>query len=375
MFNKPSWSNFGNALANTAEDVLDASALAAVGPIFIRKNGQKFQLTKDNLQDVLDDGTIVDMRKTPRDQRRQLLQRQRANNGYVVTMDGNIVPANATISVGNINDLLDASWKKVPHTWSPVELANEQQVFTSKSGIKFNAADWFSRGNRTKVTNTQYLPKDVDIFNKHVTNEYLNLADDLVKEGKLVQKNGSWVGEFNGTFKSVDPVEYTIANSKAFKDAKLHWDGENFFSGMPEETISILRGNGGLESPNWSTNSPRVYGHYATSVNPGRHPGVGINMVTESRFPLREPAVRGTNPTSLNWYGGNPVGTFTNDGEVTVFKSYLDKLSGGTGTTRVIPQQGRVKSFLGNNGDFNMEDLDIFSYNGNNTNLDENYLT
>ena len=90
-----------------------------------------------------------------------------------------------------------------------------------------------------------------------------------------------------------------------------------------------------------------------------------------------KPLVRSTHPSANDWYGGGHMGDFVQpDKGTTVFENYWDDFSQQQiNKTKVIPRNKRVKSLKGNNGDFNMDDPDIFAYINNNNNDKSSFWT
>lgn len=248
------------------------------------------------------------------------------------------------------------------------------KTYRSKKGVEFNIFDWFDMGNRNRASQ-KLTNKDVDTFISHVQNEYLDLADKLIEDGKLANRGGAWFGEVTNPHTgetlviNVDPMEYVVANSKAFKKSGLSWYGRQV-TGVGPHHIDDLADNGILKS--WTSNSNYVGNAYSTKSprTGGNYPtrGTFFNVVAdESNMPLGE-----VNPNMNNkiWDGS---GAAESPNALDVYRNYIDKLteslfpgSGHIDETRVYPKNTKVKALRGNNGDFDMSIPFIFSYNTNN---------
>lgn len=223
-------------------------------------------------------------------------------------------------------------------------------------GIKLSSVEWLAdngRGINKAIKATDY---DIARYRSHIP-EYIDLAKSLQKSGDLVRKEGRWYGKFGDQLKPVNPRDYIVSKSKAFQKAGLYWDGETFRSGMSNSQMDKLRHNGGKDVENWTNNNPQ-----STSTYGDLQPDL-VTTPGETK-----PLVRNPHPTANNWYGGGHMGDFVQpDKGTTIFENYWDDFSQQhINKTKVIPRNRQVKSLKGNNGDFNMDDPDIFAYINNN---------
>lgn len=223
-------------------------------------------------------------------------------------------------------------------------------------GIRLSSMEWLAGNGRLSNTAIKASDYDVARYRSHIP-EYIDLAKSLQKSGDLIRKEGKWYGKFGNQLKPVNPRDYIVSRSKAFKKAELYWDGETFRSGMSNSQMDKLRHNGGKDVENWINNN---------SLSTSKYGNLQPDLVTTPGEV--EPLVRGITPTSNNWYGGNPIGNFVQpDKGTTIFEDYWDNFSRQhINKTKVIPRNKQVKSLKGNNGDFNMDDPDIFAYINNN---------
>ena len=208
---------------------------------------------------------------------------------------------------------------------------------------------------------------DANIYKSHVE-EYGQLMDELVKSGQLQKISNKWFGDFNGEMRRIDPFDYVRSHSKAFKNSGLYYDGERFISGMGVDDLDKLRQNGGIGYEQWSSNSNDVssyYTRYSAGGNKRPQPGVQVDLVGTKAPTVEYPT--GQEPNANNFKNGQSVRAFTTGvpGVVDLMQ-YLDNLSKGFGNLRVFGTGTQVKNFRFNNGDFDMNNLDIFSYNNQN---------
>ena len=232
-------------------------------------------------------------------------------------------------------------------------------------GIKLSSMEWLADNGR--MANKAIKASDYDIarYRSHIP-EYIDLAKSLQKSGDLVQKEKHWYGKFGDQLKPVNPRDYIVSKSNAFKKAGLYWDGETFRSGMSNSQMYKLRRNGGIGAENWTNNNP---------LSTGRYGDLQPDLVTTPGEV--KPLVRSAHPSANNWYGGGHMGDFVQpDKGTTVFENYWDDFSQQQiNKTKVIPRNKKVKSLKGNNGDFNMDDPDIFAYINNNNNDKSSFWT
>lgn len=232
-------------------------------------------------------------------------------------------------------------------------------------GIKLSSVEWLADNGRMKNKATKATDYDIARYRSHIP-EYIDLARSLQKSGDLIQKEGHWYGKFGDQLRPVNPRDYIVSKSVAFKKAGLYWDGETFRSGMSDSQMHKLRHNGGIGAENWTNNNLQ-----STSAYGVQQPDL---VTTPGEV---KPLVRSAHPSANNWYGGGTIGQFIQpDKGTTVFENYFDNFSGQQiNKTKVIPRNKKVKSLQGNNGDFNMDDPDIFAYINNNNNDKSNSWT
>ena len=135
---------------------------------------------------------------------------------------------------------------------------------------------------------------------------------------------------------------------------------------MSNSQMYKLRRNGGIGAENWTNNNP---------LSTGKYGDLQPDLVTTPGEV--KPLVRSAHPSANDWYGGGHMGDFVQpDKGTTVFENYWDNFSRQQiNKTKVIPRNKKVKSLKGNNGDFNMDDPDIFAYINNNNNDKSGFWT
>lgn len=219
----------------------------------------------------------------------------------------------------------------------------------NKYGIDFSHENWFTGrpqlGSNAPGAITQL---DIDIFNSHIP-EYAKLVESLQKSGQLYKKNGKWFGKFEDGDFPVNPEEYIVSHSNAFKD-NWKWDGRNYLSGMTSEQYNKLLNNGGLGAENWGTTNGSYAGKIAGETVGGRVIGslVGRNNYEENILssPLK-------NPTSSNYFGaGKSVNNGVSSNGITTIPIIND---GKQSSWKVFGEDVQVKSLRSNNGDFSLK--------------------
>ena len=104
------------------------------------------------------------------------------------------------VNPGEVNQLLLEQEHRLAVTRKNKALNDKKnKTLTSKSGVKFNAGRRF-QGIPFYKENAQ-LEKHIDVWLKHVEDEYLGLADDLVARGDLIKEGKKWRGRFGNKFK------------------------------------------------------------------------------------------------------------------------------------------------------------------------------
>lgn len=222
---------------------------------------------------------------------------------------------------------------------------------------EFNPRLWFQGRDWMNGTPGAVTKEDVNIWNSHLP-EYLRLAKKLTASKKLYQNNrGKWVGKFTDGEMEVVPEEYIVANSKAFKDAGLYYDGQKWISGMSQKQFNELLNNGGINVEKWaSNNSGAKSGGNSVSAAYGEKQ---VNMVGKGNNEKLIQSPSGAQAS--NFYGGNSIGAFIDPSyDATHFTVYYDNLSKGYGETKVFSPHTQIKVLRGNNGDFNMNKFNPF---------------
>lgn len=247
------------------------------------------------------------------------------------------------------------------------------KVFVSKHGLEFKAIDRFQGAPFDETV----LPRStVDKWIGHVKDEYLDLADDLIDRGKLVKEKNTWYGKFEKDgkeiLKKVNPVDYVMAQSKAFKTAGLSYSGTSYYSGMTFDKYQKFVKNGGTEAPDgiWMSSTPSIGTYYATYTSAGEKssiPGKQVRLVGPK---IKDSVVHigGSGSTSINFEDGRDVMTLTKERPYSfhVFDRYIDPLvpSAGKIKTIVYPRGTQMKDFQFNSGDFDMTNLSPYAKKG-----------
>lgn len=243
------------------------------------------------------------------------------------------------------------------------------KVLTSNSGVKFDPGMRF-QGIPFFKENDQ-LEKHLDTWIRHVEDEYLDLADELVNKRELIKGEGNkWLGKFGDKFKPVNPVDYVMSQSKAFKNAKLQFSGTPYYSGMTSQPYEQFVKNGGTGAPMgiWTTSTRPVAEYYAQYSQSGIKSD-GVGHVIDIVGPNIDQVVKipGRSSNYFDEFGRN-VGAVARDNPnaLNIFSGYIDDLvpKAGPIKTVVYPTGTQVKSLRFNNGDFAMVNSFPFSKKG-----------
>lgn len=244
----------------------------------------------------------------------------------------------------------------------------QNKSLTSKSGVEFNAGLRF-QGIPFQKDRAQ-LGKHMDTWLKHVEDEYLDLADDLVARGDLIKEGKQWRGRFGKKFKAVDPVDYVMSQSKAFKTAGLQFSGTTYRLGMTVRPYNQFVKNGGTGAPMgiWTTSNPRVSEYYSQYSQSGVKSD-GVGHVIDIVGPRINHVERLTGASSSSFdVLGRTVAEVAKDNPnaLHIFSKYTDDLisSAGPIKTVVYPTGTQVKSLKFNNGDFSMPAFSPFRQKG-----------
>ena len=228
-----------------------------------------------------------------------------------------------------------------------------------KLGFKdFDPRLWFQGRDWMINTPGAVTKQDIDIWKSHLP-EYLDLAKKMLKDKSLYfdTSNKKWIGKFINGEMEVIPEEYIVANSKAFKNSGLYYDGQKWISGMSQEQFNELLRNGGLGHENWASNNEgiKIGGHSVSATYGPRQ----INMVGKGNNEKFVQSLPGAH--SNNFKGGLPIGYFVDHSyDATHFTKYFDDLSKGYGQTKVYSPKTQIKAFRGNNGDFDMRNMNPY---------------
>lgn len=249
-----------------------------------------------------------------------------------------------------------------------------------KSGVEdfpdWNAKEWFN--GKDSPRRSIPTPQDIADFNNHVKTEYLDLTKQLIKSGDLVKKGNMWYGKIDGEYYQFQqPQEYVVSRSKNFE---ANWQDidPRYRSGVQHSRVSQLEKDN--TAATYLNNNPPVYGHYAAWTPQGeKGNGVIIRYAAQKGTFDNIPIIHAPQgATSNNFHGDRPIQQVFNEeveGPAAIFSNYKDI---GSGThvdkTLILRSNVKVKSIRGNNGNFD-PNKGLFSYNSNNKNTDNRFLT
>lgn len=270
---------------------------------------------------------------------------------------------------GEVNQLVNnAAQKKIRTQKAKAFRDKRDKTLVSKSGVEFNAGSRFQGIPFFK--DQDQLGKHMDIWLRHVEDEYLDLADELVNKGDLVKKGNQWMGRFGDKFKSVDPVDYVMSQSEAFRTAGLQFSGTPYYSGMTSHPYNQFIQNGGTEAPIgiWTTSTRPVAEYYSQYSQSGRKSD-GVGHVIDIVGPRVDQVERLTGSTSGSFdVFGRTIADVAKDNPkaLHIFSEYVDDLvpSAKQIKTVVYPTGTQVKSLHFNNGDFAMSAFSPFHKKG-----------
>ena len=234
--------------------------------------------------------------------------------------------------------------------------------------MEFNAGSRFQGIPFYKDRNQ--LEQHMNVWLKHVEEEYLDLADDLVARGDLIKDGKKWKGKFGSIYKKVDPVDYVMAHSKAFQTAGLQFSGTTYRSGMTLRPYNQFIKNGGTGAPMgiWTTSSPDVSEYYSRYSQSGvKSDGAGhvIDIVGPKIDQVQR--LTGSSASSFDEFGRTVAEVAKdNPNNLHIFSEYIDDLVPNAGPikTVVYPAGTQVKSLKFNNGDFSMPAFSPFHKKG-----------
>ncbi|MBO5633109.1 MAG: hypothetical protein J5965_28960 [Aeriscardovia sp.] len=103
---------------------------------------------------------------------------------------------------------------------------------------------------------------DLDIYHSHIP-EYEKIFEDLINSKQLYQSNGRWYGKFSDGTKKVEPDEYIVAHSKAFKNNGWQYDGTNNQRAMTNDEYKSILKDGGIGRLKWTTDDSEQVGVFA----------------------------------------------------------------------------------------------------------------
>lgn len=184
--------------------------------------------------------------------------------------------------------------------------------------------------------------EDLNTWRSHLP-EYMKKAKEFKKNGALYQdEQGVWFGKFANGDIQVDPAEYVVAHSDAFKNAGLVYDGSNRMSAMTSHAYNSFLDNGGIGVTTWTTNSAPQALLFQKERTPGRLVSslVSKNAPTQSipkQYAKEAREVANGIQTSSNVDYRNTIGDYT-----------------------LFGQDMQMKVLRGNNGDFNMKHRNIY---------------
>lgn len=244
------------------------------------------------------------------------------------------------------NDLIKILDEAYPRVLSDEEkvLAKQAPSIVSRlqqQGINFADDNWFGSRLYSKGKDA-VTALDLDIYHSHIP-EYEQLATSLQKSGELYKdSSGKWFGKFSDGSLEVNPEEYIVAHSKAFKD-NWHWDGKRRGSAMSIENYNKLLDNGGLDAANWATNNTVQQGIFSHQRGDGP---VVQTLVGDKKVESRVVPSKYAHEAENEKFGG--ITTFDKD------ISYGRDMSGNqqVGNWVIFGPNTQVKALRGNNGDY-----------------------
>ena len=174
--------------------------------------------------------------------------------------------------------------------------------------------------------------------------------------GKTLFDTNGWEAIINGKRVKVDPAEYIVAQSNAFKNSGFYYDGVKRYTGMSAEKYNQLVNNEGFGVPNWTSDNATAGSWYANNPNTGEHRGQVVRVVPQKVPESQIERHRGKSAKQYNqngWIGAS----VNNDTPVTILRGtngnqYYDDASKTMIETIIYGNPTRVKALKGNNGNF-----------------------
>lgn len=229
--------------------------------------------------------------------------------------------------------------------------------------------DWSPESWLSKRTDKKWTKKDEDALASHLQ-EYL----DIEKNSK---NNGTWLKNEDGSVWSGDPRSWVQMQSKAFNENGWRKLDKPMHTGIPVYNLqSFPTYNGSV----WMSDSPEVYGHFGNLNIPGNkhfdktYPEGAAGIVTDQKSGLY--ATYDYNGTPYNGSGGydhsDDLEKMAKDSNVSAMElnnviegpsikySKDDLHSGLPSNDLVIINGAPRKSLIGNNGNFDAADKNIY---------------
>ena len=207
-----------------------------------------------------------------------------------------------------------------------------------KNPVKFSDDAWF--GNRLYSRDSDAVTQlDLDIYHSHIP-EYYEIAKNMLNQKQLYSSNGKWYGTFSDGAREVNPEEYIVAHSNAFKNNGWIYDGVNRRRAMTSVQYNDLIKNGGLGKTKWTTDS-RDQAQAFSSEGP-RRGGKVVNTIVG-------------NVPKENWkYRPTNYAREARSVEGVEFSPNVEYPlnSGKKGNYVLFGEDVPIKSLRGNNGDF-----------------------
>lgn len=218
-------------------------------------------------------------------------------------------------------------------------------------GIDLSPKTWFA--GRPKIGPGHVTNLDTQTFMSHLP-EYMDIYNR--EFGKTLFNTNGWEAIINGRRVKVDPAEYIVAQSKAFKNSGFYYDGVNRYTGMSAEKYNKLVNNEGQGIPNWTSDNATAASWYANNPNTGEHRGRVVKVVPQKVPESQIQRHRGKSAKQYNqngWAGAS----VNNDTPVTILRGingnqYYDDASKTMIETIIYGNPTRVKALKGNNGNF-----------------------